>query len=106
MKALLFPLFAITLFAAAVHAESMPNGTAQLHTAAMSDGVVRKVDLSAGKITLKHGPITNLDMPPMTMVFRAQPLELLNKVKPGDTVKFHAEEIGGMLTVTAIEKVQ
>jgi Cu/Ag efflux protein CusF len=72
----------------------------------MSDAVVRKIDASAGKITLKHGPIPNLDMPPMTMVFRMQPPELLDKVKVGDNVKFRAEDIGGAFTVTAIEKAQ
>jgi Cu(I)/Ag(I) efflux system periplasmic protein CusF len=39
----------------------------------MSDGVVRKIDASSARITLKHGPIANLDMPGMTMVFRVQP---------------------------------
>ncbi|WP_447412630.1 copper-binding protein, partial [Clostridium perfringens] len=35
---------------------------------AMVDGEVKKIDESAGKITLKHGPIKNLDMEGMTMV--------------------------------------
>jgi Cu/Ag efflux protein CusF len=108
MKTLLIPFLAAALFAGSAHAEpgskSAPAPAAS--TAAMSGGVVRKIDASAGKITLKHGPIANLDMPPMTMVFRVQPPELLNKVKTGDTVKFRAEDIGGALTVTAIEKVQ
>ena len=68
----------------------------------MSDGVVRKIDAANGKITLKHGALVNLDMPPMTMVFQAQSPELLKTVKVGDTVKFRAENIKGALTVTAI----
>lgn len=68
-----------------------------------SEGVVRKVDAANGKITLRHGPLVNLDMPPMTMVFRAQPPTLLDGVKAGDKVKFHAEKIDGAYTVTAIE---
>lgn len=120
MKPFFITLFAATLFAAPLHAEtvhlaSMHNGPrpaesimdGSMHaTSPMSDAVVRKIDAAAGKITLKHGPIPNLDMPPMTMVFRVQPPELLNTVKVGDAVKFHAEEIGGALTVTAIEKAQ
>lgn len=71
--------------------------------AAVSEGEVRKVDKPAGKITLKHGEIRNLDMPPMTMVFTAKDPALLDKVKAGDKVRFHAEKDGGQYVVTAIE---
>jgi Cu(I)/Ag(I) efflux system protein CusF len=72
----------------------------------MTDGVVRKIDAANSKITLRHGPIVNLDMPGMTMVFRAQSPELLNNLKVGDTVKFHVENINGALTVTSIQPAQ
>jgi Cu/Ag efflux protein CusF len=68
-----------------------------------SEGEVRKVDQGAGKITLRHGPIRNLDMPPMTMVFTARDPALLDKVKAGDKVKFSAEQDGGTYLLTAIE---
>lgn len=68
-----------------------------------SEGEVRKVDKSAGKVTLKHGEIRNLDMPPMTMVFTAKDPALLDKVKVGDKVKFTADKDGGTYIVTAIE---
>ena len=71
--------------------------------AAMSDGEVRKVDKDAGKITLRHGPIANLEMPPMTMVFRAAEPAMLDRVKAGDKVRFTADKIGGQYTVTQIE---
>ena len=64
---------------------------------------VRKVDKPAGKITLKHGEIKNLDMPAMTMVFSVKDRALLDKVKAGDQVKFSAEKEGGQFLVTAIE---
>lgn len=70
----------------------------------MSDGEVRKVDKSTRKITLKHGEIRNLDMPPMTMVFRVKDTALLDKVKAGDKVRFTAEEIQGNLTLITIER--
>ena len=75
----------------------------QASSAPATEGEVRKVDKSAKKITIKHGPITNLDMPGMTMVFQVQDPALLDKVKAGDKVKFHAEKIGGGFAVTAIE---
>lgn len=75
-------------------------------TGAMTEGEVRKVDLDAKKITIKHGEIKNLDMPPMTMVFRVRDAALLDSLKPGDKVKFAAEKVGGAYTVTAIDKAQ
>jgi Cu(I)/Ag(I) efflux system protein CusF len=68
-----------------------------------TDGEVRKIDKDAGKITLKHGEIKHMDMPPMTMVFAVKDKALLDKVKPGDKVKFAASNEGGKLTVTAIQ---
>jgi len=64
---------------------------------------VRKVDRDAGKITLKHGEIKNLDMPAMTMVFRVADPAMLDKVKPGDKVQFAAAKQDGKLTVTDIK---
>ena len=71
--------------------------------AEMTSGEVRKVDLEAQKITLKHGEIKNLEMPGMTMVFKATTLSLLDKVKAGDKVNFAAEKRDGAFVVTAIE---
>jgi len=66
-------------------------------------GEIRKIDVDAGKLTIRHGAIPNLDMPAMTMVFRAASPELLNKIKAGDQVLFSAEKNNGALTVTAID---
>jgi Cu(I)/Ag(I) efflux system periplasmic protein CusF len=71
--------------------------------AEMSEGEVRKVDKEGKKITLKHGAIKNLEMPPMTMVFQAADASLLEKVKVGDKVRFVATNPGGKLTVTEIQ---
>nr|WP_315225454.1 copper-binding protein [uncultured Albidiferax sp.] len=68
-----------------------------------ADGEVRKVDLPAQKITLRHGEIKNLDMPPMSMVFQVKNPALLENVKPGDKVKFTAEQIGSALVVTDLQ---
>jgi Cu/Ag efflux protein CusF len=72
----------------------------------MSEGEVRKVDKDAQKITIKHGPLKNLDMPPMTMVFRVKDAAMLDAVKQGDKVKFVAENIGGQFVVTEIGPAQ
>ena len=69
----------------------------------MSEGEVRKVDKSAGKVTIKHGPLANLDMPSMTMVFRVKDPAMLDQVKEGDKIKFNADRIDGTLTVTEMQ---
>jgi len=72
---------------------------------ALIDGQVTKIDASAGKITLKHGPIKKLNMDEgMTMVFRVQDPAMLKQVKVGDKVKFDADRVNGQITVTKIEK--
>ena len=69
-----------------------------------ASGEVTKLDKTQGRITLRHGEIRNLDMPPMTMVFRVSDPKLLEAVSVGDKVRFSAEKIGGHYTVTAIAK--
>lgn len=79
---------------------------AQSSVTPMVDGEVRKIDKDQGKITLKHAPITNLEMPGMTMVFRVKDPVMLDKVKEGDKVRFTADKVGGNITVISIEAVQ
>jgi Cu/Ag efflux protein CusF len=70
--------------------------------AAMTDGEVRKIDKAAGKITLRHGLIANLDMPQMTMVFRVDDPAVLDQVRVGDKVRFAAEKVAGQYTLTKL----
>jgi Cu(I)/Ag(I) efflux system periplasmic protein CusF len=81
-------------------APSAPAGTA------LADGEVRKVDKAKKRITLKHGPITNLDMPAHTMVFHVGDPAMLDRVEPGDKVRFSAEKRDGAFTVISIEPVR
>ena len=76
---------------------------AQAPAADMTEGEVRKVDKDTKKITIKHGDITNLDMPGMTMLFQVKDAAMLDMVKPGDKVRFKAEKAGGALVVTEIQ---
>ena len=68
------------------------------------DGQVTKVDQSAGKITIKHGPARRLGMENgMTMVYKAQDPAMLKAVKAGNKIKFDAEQVNRQYTVTKIE---
>ena len=78
------------------------QAAAQSTTSPMVNGEVRKVDKDAGKITLKHDAIPNLEMPRMTMVFRVKEPSMLDQVKEGDKIKFSADKINGALTVTEV----
>lgn len=79
-------------------------GSSMAHAqGAMTDGEVRKVDVDNKKITVKHGEIKNLDMPPMTMVFGVGDPKLLEKLQPGDKIQFRAVNEGGKFVVTDIQ---
>lgn len=69
----------------------------------LAEGEVRKVDKDGKKLTLKHGPLKNLDMPAMTMVFQVKEDAMLDRVQAGDKVRFQAEKIDGKFTVTRLE---
>ncbi|MES2319387.1 MAG: copper-binding protein [Pseudomonadota bacterium] len=73
-------------------------------TPVMVEGEIRKVDKDAAKLTIKHAELPNLSMPPMTMVFRVKDKAMLGQVAAGDKVHFAADKVGGVLTVTALEK--
>lgn len=74
--------------------------------AAMTEGEVRKVDNDAGKVTIRHREIKNLDMPAMTMVFRVNDSAMLDVLKVGDKIKFTAEKVKGNFTLTQVEKAK
>ena len=92
MKKLIFVLATAVLASTAVHAAAIK-------------GEVRKIDESAGKITLKHGPAKSLGMDaPMTMVYRVKDPALLKQITVGDIVQFEAEEDASGYTVTKLQK--
>jgi Cu/Ag efflux protein CusF len=105
--------FALLAFPGAIHAAADPSAdrtalpllVAQAEMP-LADAEVRKVDKDAGKITLKHGEIKQLDMPPMTMVFRVSDPAMLDRVKAGDKVRFAADKVGGQYTITRMERVE
>lgn len=72
-------------------------------SAALAPGEVKKVDKDTGKVTIKHGPLDNLGMPAMTMVFRVKDPAMLDQFKPGDKINFLADKWNGALTVMRFE---
>ena len=72
----------------------------------MTSGVVKKVDRSAGKVTIRHGPIENLGMPQMTMIFRVKDPAMLDRLKEGDEIRFVADKVDGAYTVIQFEPVK
>lgn len=108
----LFNLCAAALFTflPAVHAaEQGSEATEHIHdthaqtTSAMSEGEIRKIDRETGKVTIKHGPLENLGMPGMTMVFRLAEAGMMERIKEGDRIRFVAEKREGVYTVTRLE---
>jgi Cu(I)/Ag(I) efflux system protein CusF len=117
-KSLLFLLLAVVLPPAGAaespaaaqsagdHAAHHASGTATSPSQALTEGEVRRIDKSAKKITIRHGTIPNLDMPPMTMVFQVADPVLLDTVKPGDKIRFAAEKVAGGYAATWIETAE
>lgn len=111
MKSRITPLLLCAAFAVPALAQQTPkpdehsahHPASGVAAAAMADGEVRKIDKAQAKITLKHGEIKALDMPPMTMVFQVKDKAWLDKLQPGDKVRFSAVNESGRYTVTAIE---
>jgi Cu/Ag efflux protein CusF len=102
MKKLLSVIALTSLLAGPVMADQ--HGAAAASSAvATSQGEVRKIDAANQKITLRHGPIANLGMPPMTMVFTATDKTQLEGLKVGDKVQFVADKQGGQYVVTEIK---
>ena len=97
----------IVVLVAAMAACLTVSAPSRLWAQELTDGQVTKVDPSANKITIKHGPMKKFDMEDaMTMVYRVQDPVMLKAVKAGDKVKFDAEQVNGQFTVTKIQKVK
>jgi Cu(I)/Ag(I) efflux system periplasmic protein CusF len=96
-------LFMKTSMARRVSALALGMGLALAAHAQSVEGEVKKIDLDAGKVTLKHGEIKNLDMPAMQMAFRVSDPAWLKRLQVGDKVSFTADKVNGQFTVTAID---
>ncbi|MDD3935591.1 copper-binding protein [Rhodoferax sp.] len=97
-----------SLFSGPVLAQMPPNQNTMEMPAktSLTDGEVRKIDKETGKLTLRHGEIKHLDMPPMTMVFVAKDKTILDQVKAGDKVRFMVVHENGQMIVTEIQPIR
>ncbi|MEO7255695.1 MAG: copper-binding protein [Casimicrobium sp.] len=87
-------------FAHATEASSKDGNKTEMTAAAdMTDGEIRKVDKDTKKITIKHGAIKNLDMPPMTMVFQVKDAAMIETLKVGDKIRFKAVSEKGAFVI-------
>lgn len=82
------------------HAAHHPGAAAP--AAEATEGEVRKIDKDTKKLTIKHGEIRNLDMPPMTMVFQIKDGAMLDGLKVGDKIRFVVEKSPGGFVVTDV----
>ena len=103
LSTLLIASFGGSVLANAEHHPAAEKAAGTKADQVLSEGQVRKVDKETGKLTIKHGPLVNLDMPAMTMVFRVQNPAMLDEVKVGDAIRFKAEQVDGNLTVTQLQ---
>jgi Cu(I)/Ag(I) efflux system protein CusF len=99
--ALVLAVTALPATAGAQDAAGAASGDAS--DAALAEGEIRKVDREAGTLTLRHGPLRNLGMPGMTMVFGVKDATLLDGLEVGEKIRFRAEQIDGRIVVTSIE---
>jgi Cu/Ag efflux protein CusF len=81
-----------------------PSASKASSNTALTDADVRKVDPATGMVTLKHGALENVGMPPMTMSFKAKDAAMVKQVHEGDKVKVRIENVDGMLTIVKLEK--
>ena len=84
-------------------APALAQAGAAADASAMASGEVRRVDREAAKLTIRHGEIPHLEMPPMTMVFRVRDAALLEGLKEGDRIRFRAEKDGRQYVVVALK---
>ena len=102
--AALFALLPLAAQSAGGHDPHAGHGA--MHSAAeggMVDGIVKKVDKASGKVTVAHGPLTNLNMPAMTMAFKVSNAAWLDQMKSGDKIRFMADTVNGAITVVHFE---
>lgn len=115
MKFLTKTILSILLTASATSLTYAADGNAKSASAVtdaskpdtpMSEGEIRKINKETGKVTIKHGPLLNLDMPGMTMLFQLQDPAMMDKLKEGDKIRFVANKVDGAFVVQALEVVQ
>ena len=65
-------------------------------------GVVQDVDLQAGTVTLRHGPLPALNMMAMTMSYAVKDRSQIGDLKVDQRVEFQVLQNGGEYVITDI----
>ncbi|MFM0327730.1 copper-binding protein [Caballeronia glebae] len=107
-SAALAAVFAAPAFAgddmAGINMSAKPSAAKASSKTALTDAEVKTVDAATGMVTLKHGALENVGMPPMTMAFKAKDAAMVKQVHEGDKVKVRVENVDGKLTIVKLEK--
>lgn len=91
------------------HGHGAPAAAAKAADAAQfapSEGEVKRLDKAGKRVTIAHGPLENLGMPPMTMAFEVEDAALVDALKVGDRIRFVAGKEGRRYTARDVEVVQ
>jgi Cu(I)/Ag(I) efflux system protein CusF len=86
--------------------EATPAAARGAATPRLHLGKVYEIDRKAREIVITHGDLPEFGMTPMTMGFRVKEARLLDKVRPGDKVRFRAQLVDGVITLTGIERLR
>ena len=90
---------------AAETALSQPRAmaAAESNATAFTDGEIRKINKETRKVTIRHGAITNLGMPPMTMGYSVKNKGQLADLQPMQRVEFQVTYDGNDYSITEIK---
>lgn len=89
---------------AGMNMSAKPSAMKTTSNKALTDAEIKKVDAASGMVTLKHGALENVGMPPMTMAFKAKDADMVKRAHEGDKVKVRVENLNGTLTIVKLEK--
>ncbi|MET1535859.1 copper-binding protein [Burkholderia sola] len=91
---------------AGVDMSGMNSGDASMSAqdSKMTDAEVKEIDAGRRRVTLKHGALDNIGMPPMTMAFRAGDAAMIPSLHVGDKVRVRVENVNGTLTIVKLVK--
>jgi Cu/Ag efflux protein CusF len=85
-------------------AQTSPSDHAAHHANDLENGELRRIDKEQNKVTLRHGELKSVEMPPMTMAFPVSNPQQLDALKVGDRVLFKViKKPDGALVVTDIK---
>jgi Cu(I)/Ag(I) efflux system periplasmic protein CusF len=83
-----------------------PGTSAPQWQGALARGEILEIDRKESRVLVRHGPIPNLGMDPMTMEFWVPDAKLLASLQPGDKMRFAAGRQDGEFVITRAQVIQ